>query len=201
MVGACSHQVSTISAEGAVPDPALMAMQSGLEWEGVGVAIVGAREIVLQCDIVRLGGVKRPDTSRVICAAGGKMPDIRGEQHASDVGLVGEKGADGDERGDLGALDHAPDVDFALETVSKLRRSMKVEHERGASTLLLPAQSMEPSLATVTLATETSASGMSWCEHLFSPKSQMRTFPPRSQLISSPWFGWMTTSLTGTPWV
>jgi hypothetical protein len=32
------------------------------------------------------------------------------------VGGVGEEFADGDEGGDVGALDHAPDVDVALNT-------------------------------------------------------------------------------------
>jgi hypothetical protein len=53
-------------------------------------------------------------------------------------------------------------------------------------TALFPAQTILPSLATVTLATLTSSSGINWCEHLFSPRSQMRTLPPRSQLMSSP---------------
>lgn len=53
-------------------------------------------------------------------------------------------------------------------------------------TELLPAQSNVPSLATVTLATETSSSGTSWWVHLFSPRSHILTLPPRSHEISSP---------------
>ena len=121
MVGACSHQVSTIGTEGAIPDPALVAMQGGLEREGVGVAVVGAWEVVLQCDVVRLRSVQRPDAGRVVCTAGGEMSDVGREEHAGDVGLVGEEGANGNEGGDFSALDHAPDVYFALGTVSRGR--------------------------------------------------------------------------------
>lgn len=42
---------------------------------------------------------------------------------------------------------------------------------------------------------------MSSCEQLFSARSQTRTLPERSQLMISPWLGWMTTSLAGLPWL
>ena len=68
-------------------------------------------------------------------------------------------------------------------------------------TELLAAHSKNPSLATVTLDTEMSPSGMSSWEQLFSAKSQILTLPALSQLMISPWFGWMTTSFTGEAWL
>lgn len=68
-------------------------------------------------------------------------------------------------------------------------------------TLLLAAQSRVPSVATVTLDTDTSSSGMSWWEQLFSARSQTLTLPDLSQLMISPWFGCMTTSFAGLPWL
>lgn len=62
---------------------------------------------------------------------------------------------------------------------------------------LFPAARSEPSFATLTLDTETSSAGMSWCVHLSDPRSKTRTFPPLSALTISPWFGCITTSFTG----
>lgn len=56
-------------------------------------------------------------------------------------------------------------------------------------------------MATVTLETDTSSSGISWWEQLFSARSQTLTLPDLSQLIISPWLGCMTTSLAGLPWL
>lgn len=114
MVGARSHQVSRVGGEGAVPDPALVSVERRLEREGVGVAVGGAGQVVLHGDVVRLRGVDGPDPGRVVGTARGEVAHVGGEQHAGDVGLVGDEGADGDKRGDFAALDHAPDVDFAL---------------------------------------------------------------------------------------
>lgn len=92
---------------------------------------------------------------------------------------MGLEGGDGDERGDVAVLDHAPDVDVALERggesesepvvefrwrdrLEVFARSKRSEWFRCRMlTELLPAHSKVPSLATVTLATETSSSGMS----------------------------------------
>jgi hypothetical protein len=101
------------------------------------------------------------------------------EEDARYVGVVGEEFADGNERGYVGALDHAPDVDVALEsnlqsanqTISSLplqpslpqtkdRRNKGGKKGTSKLTALFPAQSILPSLATVTLATLTSSSGI-----------------------------------------
>jgi hypothetical protein len=192
------NQIRAISAERAVPDPALVAVQGGLEREGGGVALCGAGEGVAGLYVVGGGEVDAPDARGVVGGAGGEVADVGGEEDAGYVGVVGEEFADGDYGGEVAAHDHFPDVDVALgEIVSGLLYYTV----NGALTALFPAQTILPSLATVTLATDTSSSGISWWLHLFSPRSQMRTLPPRSQLMSSPWFGWITTSLTGTPWV
>ena len=127
------------------------------------------------------------------------MADVGREENAGDVGGVGDELADWKDGGGIATLDHTPDINVALPT--DVSNCSMTTRELDKLTALLPAQTILPSLATVTLATLTSSSGMSWCEHLFSPRSQILTLPPRSQLISSPWFGWITTSLTGTPWV
>jgi len=55
-----------------------------------------------------------PDSRVVVGAAGGEVADVRGEEHAGDVGCVGGEGADGDEGGDVAVLDQFPNVDVAL---------------------------------------------------------------------------------------
>lgn len=42
------------------------------------------------------------------------MTHIGREQDACDIGLMGDELADGDQGGDVLALDHAPDVDVTL---------------------------------------------------------------------------------------
>ena len=104
------------------------------------------------------------------------MPDVGAEEHAGDVVVVGLEGGDGDEGGDVAVLNHTPNVNVALCGGERLaippirtqpgkvqtgkrvrtRRMKRVRH-----TELFPAQSSVPSLATVTLATETSSSGIS----------------------------------------
>lgn len=68
MVRARRDQVRGIGAESAVPHPALVAVQRGLERECVGVAICG--EVLLRAGIMRLRGVDGPDTGRVVCGTG-----------------------------------------------------------------------------------------------------------------------------------
>lgn len=104
----------------------------------------------------------------------------------------------GDELGAVICLDQLPNKDISLEGVS-----YEFSHERsklnGYRTALFAAQSSVPSLATVTLETATSSSGISWCEHVFSARSQSLILPARSQLMISPWLGWITTSVAGDP--
>lgn len=60
------------------------------------------------------------------------MANIWREQDAGDIGVVGHKLADGDKRGDVLMLNHAPDVDFALYTmcqdVMKMQRGEYIQH-------------------------------------------------------------------------
>lgn len=65
---------------------------------------------------MRLIGVNRPDTCRMVGRTGREVSDIGGEENASNVGLMGDKFAYWNERGDVFVLDHAPDVDVALIT-------------------------------------------------------------------------------------
>ena len=118
--------------------------------------------------------------------------DVGGEEDTVDVGGVGLEGGDGDEGGGVGFGEHAPDVDVALEKISEQTEQKGIREGnagKGRLTLSLPAQRSDPSVATETLATETSSSGISWWVHLLAPRSQTRTLPPRSQLMSSPWLG------------
>lgn len=66
-------------------------------------------------DVVWSGGVNGPYPSVVVCRAGGEMAYVRTDQYAGDVGVMCLEGGDGDEGGDIAVLDHAPDVDVALE--------------------------------------------------------------------------------------
>jgi hypothetical protein len=191
------NKIRAIGAERAVPNPTLVPVQRRLERKRSGVALRGGRQVVAGLQVVRRRRVEGPDARGVVGAAGCEVADVGGEKDARDVGGVGGEFADGDDGGGVVALDHAPDVDVALD----MCQQTSPRRGYGGRTALLPAQTMLPSDATVTDATLTSSSGISWWLHLFSPRSQMRTLPPRSQLMSSPWFGWMTTSLTGTPWV
>jgi hypothetical protein len=134
---------------------------------------------------MRLRGIDGPNAGSMVGGAGSEMTDVRRQENTGDVGTMSNEFADGDQGCDVGTLDHAPDIYVSLLS----RPADAVLQGKDALTALLPAHSIVPSLATVTLATDTSSSGISWCEHLFSPKSQIRTLPPRSQLINSPWFG------------
>jgi hypothetical protein len=67
MVRAGRNQVRGISAEGAVPDPALVAVKRCLERESIGVAFCG--EVVLGPRVVRLGCVDGPDARGVVGGA------------------------------------------------------------------------------------------------------------------------------------
>ena len=87
------------------------------------------------------------------------MADVGGEENAGDVGGVGDELANGKDGGGVATLDHTPDVDITLSyhISNRSRRKSKMDK----LTALLPAQTILPSLATVTLATLTSSSGMS----------------------------------------
>ena len=89
------------------------------------------------------------------------MADVRREENPSDVSSMGLKGCHWYQRGDVTVLDHAPDVDVALKEQKRGQLQNK-EHLTGGRTELLPAHSKVPSVATVTLDTETSSSGTSW---------------------------------------
>lgn len=54
VVGAGGDEIGGVCAEGAVPDPALVAVERRLEREGVGVAVGGSGQLVLGGDVVRL---------------------------------------------------------------------------------------------------------------------------------------------------
>lgn len=104
-------QVRGVGAERAIPDPPLMAVECGFEWEGVDVAFRG--ESILWLRIVRLRGVDGPDPSCVVGGTGGEVADIGREEDAGYVGVVGDEFAYRDDGGYVAALDHAPDVYIA----------------------------------------------------------------------------------------
>ena len=71
VVRAGCHEIGRVGAEGAVPDPALMAMQRRFKGKGMRIAV--GREIVLCGGVVRLRCVERPDTGGVVGRAGRKI--------------------------------------------------------------------------------------------------------------------------------
>ena len=114
VITARSNQVRAVSTKSAVPYPALVAVQGGLEREGGGVAFRGSGEGVAGLYVVGGGEVDAPNARGVVRGAGGEVPDVWREEDAGDVGVVGEEFADGDDGGQVAAHDHFPDVDVAL---------------------------------------------------------------------------------------
>jgi len=70
---------------------------------------------------VGVGGVDGPDAGGVVGGAGGEVAGVGGEEDAGYIGVVGDEFADGDERGGVAGLDHAPDVDVALVFIALVR--------------------------------------------------------------------------------
>lgn len=106
VVGAGGDQVGRVGAEGAVPDPALVARQGGLEGEGPGPAALVAPGGLVEVDLPDLGGV--------VGRAGRQLLDVRGEEDPRDVLLVGGEVGDGLELGAVEGLDQGPDKDITL---------------------------------------------------------------------------------------
>lgn len=133
-----------------------MAVEGGLERVGLGALLVGNGLDVLDL----------PDFGRVVGAARGELLDVRREEDAGDVLLVGAEVGYGNELGAVVGLEELPDKDVALGGVSNVwrrqRRRRQVGGRREKHTALLAAHRREPSLATVTLDTDTSSSGISW---------------------------------------
>jgi hypothetical protein len=105
VVGAGGDKIRRVGAKGAVPDPALMAGEGGLEREWPGLAVGGGGLLLARLDLPDLGGV--------VGAAGGELLDVWGEEDAGDVLAVGVELGDGDELGALVVLDEVPDEDVA----------------------------------------------------------------------------------------
>lgn len=106
VVGAGGDEVGRVGAEGAVPDPALVARQGGLEREGLWAAgLVGLGGLL---------GVDLPDLGGVVGGAGRELLDVRGQQDARDVLLVRVEVRDGLQLGAVEGLDEGPDEDVAL---------------------------------------------------------------------------------------
>ena len=106
VVRARRDQVGRVGAEGAVPDPALVARQGGLEGEGPRVAVLVAAGGLVDVDLPDLGGV--------VGRARRQLLDVRREEDARDVLLVGGEVRDGLELGAVVRLDQGPDEDVAL---------------------------------------------------------------------------------------
>jgi len=197
MITTSRDQIRRISTKSAIPDPSLMSGKRALELErlvGLGILCLSwLRDAVFEI-------FDFPDFGGAVGAAGCEVLDVGGEEDAGYVGVVGFEVGYWDELGFFAELEEVPDVDVALELLAWIEGRRRRRRERGP-TEFVAAQSVVPSEATVTLETGTSSSGMSWCEQLFSARSQTRTFPPRSQLMISPWLGWITTSVTGGPCV
>lgn len=117
MVGAGRDEIGRVGAEGAVPDPALVAGQGRLEREGLWTSA-----------LVRLGGLVRvhlPYLGGVVGRAGRELLDVGGQQDARDVLLVRVEVGDGLQLGSVEGLDEGPDEDVALVDVSMSAESME----------------------------------------------------------------------------
>lgn len=101
--------------------------------------------------------VDLPDSYGMVGAASCQKADIGTEEESRQIVFVRFKLATGKESGGVLVLVHTPDVDIALGEISRRAAGSEV----CGITLLLPAASREPSLATLTLATGTSSAGMS----------------------------------------
>ena len=77
VVRAGRHQVCRVGAERAVPYPALMSREGGLQREGLWLLLRAGFRVA---DLPYLGGVVR--------TAGGQLLDVGGEQDPGDVFLV-----------------------------------------------------------------------------------------------------------------
>lgn len=148
-----------------------MAVQGRLERECGRVALGGGGELVAGLQVVGHRGVERPDAGCVVGGTGCEVAHIWGEQDAGDVGAVCGEFAHRDDGGGVVALDHAPDVDialvilistFVLSLLAQFRLLRGAEEQGDEPTALFPAQTILPSEATVTDATLTSSSGISW---------------------------------------
>ena len=94
----------------------------------------------------------------MVGGTGSKVADVGREEDTGYVCCVCGKLADGDDGGGVVTLDHAPYIDVALVCCISTASRAGV----GGLTALFPAQTMLPSEATVTEATLTSSSGISW---------------------------------------
>lgn len=175
-----------------------MTREGRFEGEGLGL-LLGAGFDVLDL----------PDLGRVIRAAGSQLLYVWGEEDPGDVLLMRVEMCYGKELGSVEGLNQMPHKYVALFAQWRMPRlatdsfTLQISDQcfgklmnkrRGddgtsrldSRTALLAAHSSEPSLATVTLETDTSSSGISSWAQLFSARSQMRTLPALSQLMISP---------------
>lgn len=144
MVRACRHKIGRVGAEGAIPNPALVACQCCFQRQGFW--FVKFRYRVLDF----------PNLGRVVCAAGRKLLDVWRQKYPGDVFLVCAEMRHWHQSRAIVLGLEAPDEDVALYvsvTCSVFMSSIE-------PTALLAAQSRVPSLATVTLDTDTSSSGV-----------------------------------------
>lgn len=106
VIRACGDQVGRVGAKSAVPHPALVACEGGLEWEWLGITVL--------IGLLGLLGIDLPDLGGVVGRAGRKLLGIRREQDSRDVLFVGVEVGDGLEVGAVKGLDEGPDEDVAL---------------------------------------------------------------------------------------
>lgn len=104
VVGAGGHKVRAVGAEGAVPDPALVAGQGGLERERLRLGVFRSG-----LDVAHL-----PYLGGVVGAAGRQLLDVGGEEDAGDGFFVRVEVRYGNELGAVEGLDELPDEYVAL---------------------------------------------------------------------------------------
>jgi hypothetical protein len=83
VIRASSYQVRRVGTESAVPYPALVTGEGGLQGIRLGFLVRSGFDVL-----------NFPNLGCVVCAAGRELLDIRGQQNASDVFLVGVEVSD-----------------------------------------------------------------------------------------------------------
>ena len=96
VVRARGYEVRRVGGEGAVPHPALVAREGGLE------AVGARRRRVVR--VARLHVPHLPNLGGVVGGAGGELLHVWGEEYAGDILLVSVELGDGEDAGALEGL-------------------------------------------------------------------------------------------------
>jgi hypothetical protein len=98
-----------------------MTVECSLKRERSRVTLASRGQVVGWGHVVGSGRVNGPNARGMVGGTSGQVTNVGGEEDAGDVGCVSHELADGEDRGGIATLDHAPNIDIALPCgVSKL---------------------------------------------------------------------------------